>query len=571
METINLKTKLYKYTGIVFLSIVSIILCQAQEKNKFALKVAKELSKTMPDKITEAGIPGAAIAVIDNSKVVWSETFGNIDDINSKQIDLSTTFSIQSMSKSFTALAVLMAVQDKLVNLDAPIIKYIPGFTVNSIYDKSPESLITLRHLLTHRAGFTHDAAFGSNSDNRYDFEKHIKSISTTWLRYPVGYQYAYSNLGIDLAAYILQVQSGISFEQYMKEKVFDPIGMINSSVDMKIIEKNTNRAIGHSDGGIDIPLYIPMIGAGGVYSCITDMVKYAQFHINKGIVNDTRMLRKDLIEEMHTIQYAKLDQRSGYCFCLLREPVSDSYNLYHSGGGYGFFSDMVFYPEKKFSVVLLMNSVNGYKVGQWHLREQIKKVLEEQCGDTPIDKPGYENMIKVNNNDPKLQKILGRYGKEDGISLEQANDTIGLRYLSGNYYYPLSFYKDNGDLVGFYGNFSEIRFLPSYNWKKSSMTTINRRIGAKYFHLYNYIDSPNDPPGPNKKEWQKYIGKYEMYEYEQPEDTSEISIKKGYLYYEDRKCREYAPGFFFTHDNEVLDFNSNPPSIRNLPLRKIE
>jgi CubicO group peptidase (beta-lactamase class C family) len=98
--------------------------------------------------------------------------------------------------------------------------------------------------LLSHTAGFAHEAPYGSNFDHpAYSFEKHIASISDTWLKFPVGTRYSYSNLGIDLAGYILQMRSGMPFIQYVQEKVLDPLGMKNSTLDVSRI-RSTSLAL---------------------------------------------------------------------------------------------------------------------------------------------------------------------------------------------------------------------------------------------------------------------------------------------------------------------------------------
>jgi CubicO group peptidase (beta-lactamase class C family) len=539
-----------------------------QQEQTLAEEVAGRLEEVLPDQLLEASVPGAAIAVIDNRKIVWSKAYGHVDGEDSKLVDMTTVFSIQSMSKSFTALAVLMAVQDGLVDLDSPIKKYLPGFTVNSRYDKHPEETITLRHLLTHRAGFTHEAPYGNNFDDRNGFTKHIKSISITWLRYPVGYRLSYSNQGVDLAGYILQVRSGMPFEVYVKRKVLDPIGMTGSSLDMDAIEANKNRAIGHSDDYDTVPLRIPMIPSGGGYTNIRDMARYLQFHINKGVVDGRKILRADLIEEMHRLQFARPRQRSGYGLCLIREPISDSYNLYHSGGGYGFFSDMVMYPEKKLGVVFLANSAD-HDIGGWRLRELINEPIVKRYGATPVDEPGTERMTKLKTNDPRVQAVIGHYGGEGGLVIEHEGEELGLRYSSGDVY-PLTFYDDGGELTGFYGKFSEVRFLPSFNGRRGSLTTVNRRLGnGATFNIYDFNDAPTDPPGPNKPRWSKYVGDYEPLRHADPDDTVSVTIRNGYLYASGEKCTEHEPGLFFTYDGEAVDLRSDPPTMANRRLRK--
>ena len=133
-------------------------------------------------------ISGLAIAVVDDQRILWAEGFGYTDWDKKIPVTPNTLFSIQSMSKSFTATAAMFAVQDGLVDLDEPITTYLPAFHVNSIFEEHPEQKITMRMLLSHTAGFAHEAPYGSSYDHpAYSFEKHIASISDTWLKFPVG------------------------------------------------------------------------------------------------------------------------------------------------------------------------------------------------------------------------------------------------------------------------------------------------------------------------------------------------------------------------------------------------
>ncbi len=538
------------------------------EDETLAEEVAKKIKEELPDMLTQASIPGAAIAVVDDRTVLWKETYGKVDGPDSRPVDMNTLFSIQSMSKSFTALAVPMAVQDGIVELDTPIKEYLPDFTVNSLYDKNPEKIITLRHLLSHWSGLTQEAPFGSNRDDRYDFTKHIESISSTWLRYPVGYRYYYSNLGIDLAGYILQVHSGKPFAEYVMEKVLDAIGMSNSHYDMDVIEQANNRAIGHSDYRIP-PLRIPMIPAGGLYTNINDMAKYLQFHMNKGVVKGRRLLGADLMEQMHTIQFARSRQRFGYCLGLIRCPVSDSYCIYHAGAGYGFSSIMVMFPEKKIGVVLLTNFENESVI--WSLLNMVIESISEKCGEAPIEEPGIERMTKLDPKNPRVQAVMGRYGDVFEYIIEMKNDSLVLRMTPQNNSYPLTFYDDDGELVGLFGNFSEVRFLPPYHGRRGYVMRIDRRLSDSNFNIRDFNDSPTDPPGPDKPYWSEYVGNYEHVINGEPNGTFSVTIRNGYLYTAECKCTEYKRGLFFYYDGLPINFSSNPPTASYVPIRKKE
>lgn len=104
-----------------------------------------------------SGIGAAAVCLVEGGQVRWTEGFGHVSGQGSAAADASTMFSIQSTSKNFAAVAVLLAVQDGILDLDAPITRYLPSFTVRSRFEHSPQERITLRLLLANRAGFTHE------------------------------------------------------------------------------------------------------------------------------------------------------------------------------------------------------------------------------------------------------------------------------------------------------------------------------------------------------------------------------------------------------------------------------
>jgi CubicO group peptidase (beta-lactamase class C family) len=319
----------------------------------------------------KANIPGCALALVDDKGIVWAEGFGITDFKRKIPVTPETVFSIQSMSKTFTATAVMCAVTDRLVELDTPITKYLPNFTVNSKFEKHPEQKITLRLLLSHRAGFTHEAPVGNNYDTYSpSFEDHVLSISDTWLKFPVGQKFSYSNLGIDLAGYILQVRSGMQFTQYVKDKIFDPLNMPNSSLDMQIISENKNRAIGHSFFLRKIPLEIPMIAAGGVYTNAVELAEFVRFHLNFGKLDQREIVPLQVLSEM----YGKTD---GHCLGLGKGKKHDTFYHAHGGGGFGFHSYMIWYPEYGIGAIELTNSSPHAIMG--HLSTEILSKLITQ------------------------------------------------------------------------------------------------------------------------------------------------------------------------------------------------
>ena len=318
--------------------------------------IIEQYRQEIPQRMQQEHVPGLAIVVVDDQNVLWAEGFGFTDWDRQTPVTQDTLFSIQSMSKSFTGTAAMFAAQEGLVDLDAPITTYLPDFHVNSIYEEHPEEKITLRMLLSHTAGLAHEAPIGGNHDlPGHTFEEHIASISNTWLSFPVGTRWGYSNLGIDLAGYILQVRSGMPFTQYVQEKVLDPLGMKNSTLDIRQVLARSDRAIGHGPLPFRPPTEFLIIPSGGVRTTANDMARYLQFHINEGALDGTRLLRQDLAETMYEPPNpAALNAE--YALGIGTANWQGTRRFQHGGGGFGYNSNMVWYPELKLGAVVLSN-----------------------------------------------------------------------------------------------------------------------------------------------------------------------------------------------------------------------
>jgi CubicO group peptidase (beta-lactamase class C family) len=270
-------------------------------------------------------------------------------------------FSVQSMSKVFTATAVMKAVQAGLVDLDVPITTYLPDFTVHSAFEQHPERKITLRMLLAHTAGFTHEASVGNNYEvDPGDFASHVASISDTWLRFPVGSGYAYSNLGIDLAGYILERVSGKPFVEVMRDSVLAPIGMGRSTFDRTAIRAEPDRAVGHVQSAEAWLLDVPMTAAGGLYASVADLARFLSFQLGRGVIDGRTVLDPALIDEMRTIPAPHTGAAAGYALGVgrTRWRVGGYQDLFnHGGGGFGFLSDLWFVPTLGLGITVLTNS----------------------------------------------------------------------------------------------------------------------------------------------------------------------------------------------------------------------
>jgi CubicO group peptidase (beta-lactamase class C family) len=304
-------------------------------------------------------IPGFAIVLVTGDEVLWSEGFGCTDRTCRNPVTVGTPFSIQSMSKAVTATAVMLAVQDGVLDLDTPISVYLPGFTVRSVFDERPQDLITLRMLLSHTAGFDHEAPVGNNYDPEPgSWDEHVASISRTWLRFPVGRHWAYSNLGVDLAGAALERATGVPFHEYVERRVFAPLGMATSTMDRAAILAMSHRAVGHASIFRDIPV-VPMMASGGCYTTASDLAAFVRFHLNRGSAGGATLLDPTLLEIMYAPQFAASAPHNYGLGLAARPSPRGVLEVSHGGGGFGFLSQMKWYPDLGLGLAWVSNSTS--------------------------------------------------------------------------------------------------------------------------------------------------------------------------------------------------------------------
>jgi CubicO group peptidase (beta-lactamase class C family) len=335
--------------------------------------------EVIQDQMRKQGITGFAIALVTDEDILWTEGFGCTDRTCQTLVSEDTPFGIQSMSKSMTVTAVLLAVQEGILDLDEPISTYLPEFSVHSIFDENPQDLITLRMLLSHTAGFTEEAPVGNNNElDPGTWEEHIASISDTWLIYPVGQMYAYSNPGIDLAGYILEQQAGMPFQVFLKTRLFEPLGMDNSTFDRDEILQQTNRAIGQSGMYHQIPPITPMMPAGGAFASANDLAHYVQFHINQGSFKGQPILASELIAEMYKPHFQASQAKYHGLGLYFNQGRDNTKTLRHNGGGFGFMSQMLWYPDLKIGIAWVSNSQeNEHDLFGWLSYDILNAVID--------------------------------------------------------------------------------------------------------------------------------------------------------------------------------------------------
>ena len=532
---------------------------RSAENREFAALIDAERDAIRTTMAADA-IGAASICFVHRNQPVWVEGFGKAGSAADRPAEPDTLFSIQSTSKSFAAVAVLLAVQDGLLDLDAPITRYIPDFTVNSRFEAAPQERMTLRLLLANRAGFTHEAPVGNNYDPAApSFEAHVRSISDTWLRFPVGDRYRYSNLGYDLAGHIVERTAGIRYADWLQHRIFEPLGMRSSTADPAIYTVDANRAAGTHKGYDAVPRVSPLVVSGGVWTSARDMAAYAAFLAARGRWQDRQLLAPELWAEMHGFALGG-DYGLGVMRSERRYGKTPVRLLHHRGGGFGFGCNFVYCPQAELGWAALFNrpALAGYRFGM----DLLDKVLEQRFGPRAPRLP-VAALAPIQPTTDRVRALLGHYvGRNVSGTVGETGGKLHFRKDGHEIDEPLELTAPDE--------------LFAVNPEGETVTYRYHAAGAALpAHLecsegeasLDYNGGPDDAFGPDREEWQRYLGHYRVRQWGKAAIDVVIARRHGYLELNGiRLVDETEPGLFFTSDGEAVDFRG-AATWRNLIL----
>jgi len=338
-------------------------------------QAVKDLDLFMQSEIEKWNIPGLAFSIISKDKVVYAKGYGLRDKEEGKPVDEKTLFAIGSASKAFTTMCLGILVDRGLLEWDVPLRNYISTF---KLYDTFASERMTPRDLVCHRAGLPrHDLMWYGSSLSRKELFDRLQHLQPNKdFRSIMQYQ----NLMFMAAGYLVEVVSGLSWEAFCQKEIFDVLGMTRSnfSVDAMAKDDNASCAYVEKKAGLESVPYrnLDAVGpAGSINSCIEDVGKWVQLHLNGGEFEGKRIISKANLEEMHApnmvITGSFFKDLAGY-----KEIINSSYGLgwfvetyrgmksvHHGGHIDGFTAQVAFLPDEAIGVVALTN-IDGSSFG---------------------------------------------------------------------------------------------------------------------------------------------------------------------------------------------------------------
>ena len=304
-------------------------------------------------------LPGIAVTIIDGDDVVYTQGYGRAG--RSRPMTAGTQMFIGSQSKSFTALAVAQLADQGILDLDTPVQSYIPWFRVA---DEAASQQITVRHLLNHSSGLS-DAGFPVVLSRDTIPEEAVRALENANLTAPIGTTFQYFNRGYTLLAYLVEISSGQSFADYVKDQIMIPLGMDNSTADpgsAPVIAQGYSRLFGFN---FPMPQPTPAYGAGAanMVSTAEDLAKFAIAMNNQAEVLVSPMMWDEILTPG--------PGSYGFGWWI----VDEGEKVFHGGADETFRTDVNLYPKEGLAFVLLVNQ--GHQFDHFVSTVQLRDSVE--------------------------------------------------------------------------------------------------------------------------------------------------------------------------------------------------
>jgi CubicO group peptidase (beta-lactamase class C family) len=409
----------------------------------------------------EWGVPGMAVAIVKDGEVVLAKGYGIRDMSDGGEVDENTMFAIASNSKAFTSAALAMLVDEGKMSWSDPVTKFLPEFQV---YDPYVSAEMRVYDLLSHRSGlgsFSGDLLWYASD---YDADEVLRRARYVPQAGPFRASYGYSNLMFIAAGQLIPAATGESWSDFVRQRIFEPLGMERTIASMSGLGRFENVATPHAEPEGELRTYPwrgweAMAAGGGIISSVADMSRWMLLQLNRGEINGTRLFS----EEASRTMWTPLTSMSVSAGSEMRYPTTHfraygmgwglmdylGRRIVSHGGAYdGMYSRVVLVPEEDLGLVVLTNSTTG--ITSPLMYRVLDTYLDGQERDWAGDNLTAEKMSKSAFVDRQEKVWKDRVpGTQPSLGLERYAGTYG-----GPMYGDATVAMENGGLV--------MQFLPS-------------------------------------------------------------------------------------------------------------
>ena len=465
----------------------------------------RECEKLISSSMESGKIIGVSAAIILNDSVIWKKGFGYADKDNEVPMTVNTVVNIASVTKTFTALAIMQLQEKGLLDINHPLNKYLPQFNPKTRGEDLDQ--LTIKSVITHSSGIQTDIL--KNSDiGSGKYTDVLGFINETYLLYPPGMVESYSNSGYNILGHLIKEVSKQDYQEYIHNNILAPLGMNHSGF---IMDSLNNRTRVYS-GGESIREYgFRDIASGGIYTNINDFAKYAQGLMDAYNRMDSPIIQTASIHEMFTLQSNHVlieSNKKGLGWFMFQ---NDSvFALTHAGDAAWGHAELCLIPEKRAAAMILINAAEGEPLRRdfsYHFTGKFGLSIPDIIPPHVI-KEIHQEIKPINLPDDILKRHAGDYAQgfsyltisiEDGnLLMNRDNKYYLLKALSENEFVPYekvgqdSLAEKDGerfcfmDASDFHMLFHEVGSNESrlgYKLNKFNISLMNKKLGS-YEHF---------------------------------------------------------------------------------------
>lgn len=495
--------KLIQFICLIF----PFVVLNAQNNPKYSTLI-KECDDYIIQNMTSQNVVGVSAAIIINDSVIWKNGYGFADLENKIPMTANTVVNIGSITKTFTALALMQLQEKGLLDINEPLNKYLPQF--KPLTRNEDLKQLTVKSVITHCSGIQSDI-LKNNDLTTGKYTDVLGFINETFLLYPPGMVESYSNSGYNILGHLIKEVSKQDYQDYIKNNIFSPLRMNNSGFAMDGL-KNKSKIYA---GGNEVKEYaIRDIASGGIYTNINDLAKYAIGLMDAYNGINTSFVKKETIKKMFTHQgNTQIEKyKKGLGWFMFK---NDSAFALSHGGSSGFFqANLYMIPEKKAAVLIFTNTAGSW----WPLVENFSDNFLNKFGLSypdifapPIIKEIHKELKPIILPDSILLKHAGDYSQGFSvltISVEDKNLTMVkdnkrylLKALSTNEFVPYEIIRNDSIVC----KDNERYCFLDVNKFHILFQEIDRQENQLGYKLNKFDISP----------WGKKLGVYEQYGYQ--------------------------------------------------------
>ena len=459
--------------------------------------LAARLERLIAHELAEKRIPAISIALVDanheGDPLVWSAGFGVARPVEKTPATSGTVYRAGSISKLFTAIAVMQLVEQGKLDLDAPVTNYLPEFQPQNRFGKP----ITLRHLMSHRAGLVRESPVGSYfDDGGPTLTATVASLNQTALVAEPGTQTKYSNAGVAVVGEILARTQQADFARHVASHVIQPLQLDRTGFELTpAIQQHLAEGQMWTYDGRTFPAPVFPLGtapAGNLFSSVDDLARFAVCLLREGMTDDRQLLKPATLQAMWTPQFAGEKETTGFGLGFHCSQWEGRRRVGHGGAIYGYATQLSILPDEKLGVVVAASQDIANGVVSRIADEALRGLLTARTGQAADQKPAD---LKLTGPLPAelATRLAGRY-QADGAQLD-VHAHNGRAYLRlGSFRRELKALADAFIVDDSFGTGPEVRV------RSADVLEIDGKA-------YTRVDDTRPEPIPER--WEGLIGEY--------------------------------------------------------------